>query len=36
LREVAAISGVPAYLVDGAEQIDGAWHGGDRDSRRCV
>ncbi len=31
LREVAAISGVPAYLVDGAEQIDPAWlH---RDSR---
>jgi 4-hydroxy-3-methylbut-2-enyl diphosphate reductase len=31
LREVAAISGVPAYLVDGAEQIDPAWL--DRDSR---
>ena len=25
LREVAALSGVPAYLVDGAEQIDRAW-----------
>ena len=25
LREVAAISGVPAYLIDGAEQIDPAW-----------
>jgi 4-hydroxy-3-methylbut-2-enyl diphosphate reductase len=25
LREVAANSGVPAYLVDGAEQIDPAW-----------
>jgi len=31
LREVAAISGVPAYLVDGAEQIDPAWlRGGNR------
>ncbi|MBL8479532.1 MAG: 4-hydroxy-3-methylbut-2-enyl diphosphate reductase [Sterolibacteriaceae bacterium] len=28
LREVAAIGGVPAYLVDGAEQIDGAWLAG--------
>ncbi|NJD36451.1 MAG: 4-hydroxy-3-methylbut-2-enyl diphosphate reductase [Betaproteobacteria bacterium] len=27
LREVAAISGIPAYLVDGAEQIDAAWLG---------
>ena len=27
LREVAANSGVPAYLVDGAEQIDPAWLG---------
>jgi 4-hydroxy-3-methylbut-2-enyl diphosphate reductase len=27
LREVAAISGVPAYLVDGADQIDAAWLG---------
>ena len=25
LREVAAISGVPAYLIDGAGQIDPAW-----------
>ncbi|MDZ4255654.1 MAG: 4-hydroxy-3-methylbut-2-enyl diphosphate reductase [Sulfuritalea sp.] len=25
LREVAAIGGVPAYLVDGAEQIDAQW-----------
>jgi 4-hydroxy-3-methylbut-2-enyl diphosphate reductase len=25
LREVAAIIGVPAYLVDGADQIDPAW-----------
>jgi 4-hydroxy-3-methylbut-2-enyl diphosphate reductase len=25
LREVAAIGGVPAYLVDGAEQIDPQW-----------
>jgi 4-hydroxy-3-methylbut-2-enyl diphosphate reductase len=25
LREVAANRGVPAYLVDGAEQIDPAW-----------
>jgi len=25
LREVAAICGVPAYLVDGAEQIDAKW-----------
>lgn len=29
LREVAAISGVPAYLVDGADQIDPAWLSGD-------
>ena len=28
LREVAAIGGIPAYLVDGAEQIDGAWLAG--------
>ncbi|MBI5790841.1 MAG: 4-hydroxy-3-methylbut-2-enyl diphosphate reductase [Rhodocyclales bacterium] len=28
LREVAAIGGVPAYLVDGADQIDGAWLAG--------
>jgi len=28
LREVAAIGGVPAYLVDGAEQIDAKWLGG--------
>ncbi|MBI5107444.1 MAG: 4-hydroxy-3-methylbut-2-enyl diphosphate reductase [Rhodocyclales bacterium] len=28
LREVAAISGVAAYLVDGADQIDAAWLGG--------
>ena len=27
LREVSAISGVPAYLVDGADQIDAAWLG---------
>ncbi|MCM2287982.1 MAG: 4-hydroxy-3-methylbut-2-enyl diphosphate reductase [Sulfuritalea sp.] len=27
LREVAAIGGVPAYLVDGAEQIEAAWLG---------
>jgi 4-hydroxy-3-methylbut-2-enyl diphosphate reductase len=27
LREVAAISGVPAYLVDGADQIEAAWLG---------
>jgi 4-hydroxy-3-methylbut-2-enyl diphosphate reductase len=27
LREVAAIGGIPAYLVDGAEQIDAAWLG---------
>ena len=27
LREVAAIGGVPAYLVDGADQIDAAWLG---------
>ena len=27
LREVAAIGGIPAYLVDGAEQIDPAWLG---------
>jgi 4-hydroxy-3-methylbut-2-enyl diphosphate reductase len=25
LREVAAIGGIPAYLVDGADQIDPAW-----------
>jgi 4-hydroxy-3-methylbut-2-enyl diphosphate reductase len=25
LREVAAIGGIPAYLVDGAEQLDPAW-----------
>jgi 4-hydroxy-3-methylbut-2-enyl diphosphate reductase len=25
LREVAALGGVPAYLVDGAEQIDPLW-----------
>lgn len=29
LREVAALSGVPAYLVDGADQIDPAWVSGD-------
>lgn len=28
LREVAAIGGIPAYLVDGAEQIDAAWLAG--------
>jgi len=28
LREVAAIGGVPAYLVDGAEQIDAKWLAG--------
>jgi 4-hydroxy-3-methylbut-2-enyl diphosphate reductase len=28
LREVAAICGVPAYLVDGAEQIDSSWFQG--------
>jgi 4-hydroxy-3-methylbut-2-enyl diphosphate reductase len=28
LREVAAIGGVPAYLVDGAEQIDSEWLSG--------
>jgi 4-hydroxy-3-methylbut-2-enyl diphosphate reductase len=28
LREVAAIGGIPAYLVDGADQIDGAWLAG--------
>lgn len=28
LREVAAIGGIPAYLVDGAEQIDAKWLGG--------
>ena len=28
LREVAAIGGISAYLVDGAEQIDGAWLAG--------
>ena len=27
LREVAEIGGIPAYLVDGAEQIDVAWLG---------
>ena len=29
LREVAAIGGIPAYLVDGAEQIDAQWLAGD-------
>ncbi|MDK9703321.1 MAG: 4-hydroxy-3-methylbut-2-enyl diphosphate reductase [Sulfuritalea sp.] len=29
LREVAAIGGVPAYLVDGADQIDAGWLAGD-------
>ena len=29
LREVAAIGGIPAYLVDGAEQIDAQWLSGD-------
>ena len=29
LREVAAIGGIPAYLVDGAEQIDAQWLVGD-------
>ncbi|MCK9386950.1 MAG: 4-hydroxy-3-methylbut-2-enyl diphosphate reductase [Sulfuritalea sp.] len=28
LREVAAIGGIPAYLVDGAEQIDAQWFAG--------
>jgi 4-hydroxy-3-methylbut-2-enyl diphosphate reductase len=28
LREVAAIGGIPAYLVDGADQIDAQWLGG--------
>jgi 4-hydroxy-3-methylbut-2-enyl diphosphate reductase len=28
LREVAEIGGVPAYLVDGAEQIDSQWLSG--------
>jgi 4-hydroxy-3-methylbut-2-enyl diphosphate reductase len=28
LREVAAIGGIPAYLVDGADQIDAAWLSG--------
>jgi 4-hydroxy-3-methylbut-2-enyl diphosphate reductase len=28
LREVAAIGGIPAYLVDGAEQIDSQWLSG--------
>jgi len=28
LREVAAIGGIPAYLVDGAEQIDARWFAG--------
>jgi 4-hydroxy-3-methylbut-2-enyl diphosphate reductase len=27
LREVAAIGGIPAYLVDGADQIAPAWLG---------
>ena len=27
LREVAAIGGIPAYLVDGADKIDAAWLG---------
>jgi 4-hydroxy-3-methylbut-2-enyl diphosphate reductase len=29
LREVAAIGGIPAYLVDGADQIDARWLAGD-------
>ena len=29
LREVAAIGGIPAYLVDGAEQIEAQWLVGD-------
>ncbi|MBI3093966.1 MAG: 4-hydroxy-3-methylbut-2-enyl diphosphate reductase [Rhodocyclales bacterium] len=29
LREVAAIGGIPAYLVDGADQIDPQWLAGD-------
>jgi len=29
LREVAAIGGIPAYLVDGADQIDAKWLAGD-------
>jgi 4-hydroxy-3-methylbut-2-enyl diphosphate reductase len=29
LREVAAIGGIPAYLVDGADQIDAKWLSGD-------
>jgi len=29
LREVAAIGGIPAYLVDGADQIDAEWIAGD-------
>ncbi|WP_310451576.1 4-hydroxy-3-methylbut-2-enyl diphosphate reductase [Sulfuritalea sp.] len=29
LREVAAIGGIPAYLVDGAEQIEARWLAGD-------
>ncbi len=29
LREVAAIGGIPAYLVDGAEQIDARWLNGE-------
>jgi 4-hydroxy-3-methylbut-2-enyl diphosphate reductase len=29
LREVAAIGGIPAYLVDGADQIDAKWLKGD-------
>ena len=28
LREVAAIGGIPAYLVDGADQIDAGWLAG--------
>lgn len=29
LREVAAIGDIPAYLVDGADQIDAKWFNGD-------
>ena len=29
LREVAAIGGIPAFLVDGADQIEAAWLGAD-------
>jgi len=29
LREVAAIGGIPAYLVDGADQIDALWLAGE-------